>query len=280
MKYDFRGAEPNRRHIGPGDIRAATPDRPLVCLTAYTAPVAAYLDPVCDLLLVGDSLGMVIYGMDGTVGVTLDMMIAHGRAVTRRARHACVVVDLPAGSYEDGPGQALESARRVMAETGADAVKLEGGIAVEASIAALVGDGIPVLGHIGLLPQHAEEGFRIQGRGEDGARQVLEDGLAVERASAFAVVIEGTVEPVARRVTEALSIPTIGIGASAACSGQILVTDDLLGLYDGHLPKFAERYADLAGTIREAAQRWTDDVRSRAFPAERNTYAERPAGKV
>ncbi|WP_193183341.1 3-methyl-2-oxobutanoate hydroxymethyltransferase [Nisaea sediminum] len=277
MNHHSRTAESLSCHIGPADIRAATPDRPLVCLTAYTAPVAAYLDPLCDLLLVGDSLGMVIYGMDGTVGVTLDMMIAHGRAVTRRARHACVVVDLPAGSYENGPEQALESARRVMTETGADAVKLEGGIAVEASIAALVGDGIPVLGQIGLLPQHAEDGFRIQGRGEDGARQVLEDGRAVERAGAFAVVIEGTVEPVARRITEALSIPTIGIGASAACSGQILVTDDLLGLYDGHLPKFAERYADLAGTIREAAQRWADDVRSRAFPAERNTYAEKPA---
>jgi 3-methyl-2-oxobutanoate hydroxymethyltransferase len=279
MNHHSRTAEPVPRHIGPADIRAAAPDRPLVCLTAYTAPVAAYLDPLCDLLLVGDSLGMVIYGMDGTVGVTLDMMIAHGRAVTRRARHACVVVDLPAGSYEDGPEQALESARRVMEETGADAVKLEGGIAVEASIAALVEDGIPVLSHIGLLPQHAEDGFRIQGRGEDGARQVLEDARAVERAGAFAIVIEGTIEPVARRVTETISIPTIGIGASAACSGQILVTDDLLGLYDGRLPKFAERYADLAGTIREAAQRWADDVRSRAFPAERNTYAEKPARK-
>lgn len=279
MRLNDSASADGATRITPDEIRNADPARPIVCLTAYTAPVAAYLDPICDLLLVGDSLGMVIYGMEGTVGVTLDMMIAHGKAVTRRAQHACVVVDLPAGTYEDGPEQALASARRVMAETGAEAVKLEGGVAIEASIAALVAEGIPVLAHIGLLPQQAENGFRIQGRGKDGARRVMEDALAVERAGAFAAVIEGTLEPVARCITEALSIPTIGIGASAACDGQILVTDDLIGLYDGHLPKFAKRYADLAGNIREAAQRWADDVRARAFPEQANIYAGAPATK-
>lgn len=250
------------------DIRARKGGTPIVCLTAYDTPMARRVDAACDLVLVGDSLAMVVYGLETTRGVTLEIMIAHGQAVMRGARRACVVVDLPHGTYEEAPEQAVASAMRVQQETGCGAVKLEGGEEMAETVAAIVAAGVPVLGHIGLLPQKAENrgGFKIQGRGDAGARQVLRDAHAVAEAGAFAIVIEGTVEPVARQITEEVSVPTIGIGASPACDGQILVTQDMLGLFADFTPKFVKRYLD-GGAAQEAAIRdYADDVRARRFP--------------
>lgn len=265
--------------ITPADIRARKGGVPIVSLTAYSKAEAVRLDPLVDLILVGDSVAMVIYGMDTTVGVTLDMMIAHGRAVMRGARRACVAVDLPAGTYERSAEQAYASAMRMIAETGAAAVKLEGGVAVAPAIRRLVGAGIPVLGHIGLLPQAVTEagGFRIQGRDEGSAQRILDDARAVADAGAFAVVIEGTFEPVARRITEDIPIPTIGIGASPACDGQILVTHDLLGLFADFAPKFVKRYADLGEDATRAVRAYADDVRARRFPGLEHCFGAKPA---
>ena len=250
------------------DIARRKGGEPIVCLTAYTTPLARILDPRVDLLLVGDSLGMVLYGMETTLGVTLDMMVAHGAAVVRGARHACVIVDMPFGSYQESPAQAFRNAGRIMAETGCAGVKLEGGREMAETIAFLTARGVPVLGHVGLLPQSVKAlgGFRTQGRDDAGAKRILEDARAVARAGAFAVVIEGTVEPVARAVTEDLPVPTIGIGASPACDGQILVTEDLLGLSGDFTPSFAKRYADLERTIASAVSAYAEDVRARRFP--------------
>lgn len=255
-------------------IRARKGGTPLVCLTAYTAPVATLLDPVCDLLLVGDSVGMVVYGMANTLAVTLDMMIAHGRAVARRCDHACVVVDMPFGTYEEGPEQAYRNAARVMADTGCAAVKLEGGTHMASTIAFLVERGIPVLGHIGLMPQqvNAAGGFSARGRGDEEATKILDDAMAVDAAGAFAIVIEGTVEPLAREITGRVSSPTIGIGASPACDGQILVTDDMLGLFSDFTPRFVKRYAGLGEDIAAAAAAYAEDVRTRAFPEPRHCF--------
>jgi len=250
------------------DIRARKGDQPLVCLTAYTTPMAKSLDRHCDLLLVGDSLAMVIYGLETTRGVTLDIMIAHGQAVIRGSERACVVVDLPHGSYENSHYKAVASACRVIEETGAQAVKLEGGAEMADTVAAIVSAGVPVLGHVGLLPQKAEHrgGFKIQGKDDEGARQVMTDAKAISEAGAFALVIEGTVEPVARAMTEAVQVPTIGIGASPACDGQILVTQDMVGLFADFTPKFVKRYVDLGAALDEAAQAYADDVRAGRFP--------------
>ena len=250
-------------------IRKRKGGRPLVCLTAYSAPMARALDPHVDLLLVGDSLAMVLYGQDSTLGVTLDQMIAHGRAVARGARRACVIVDMPFGSYQESPVQAFRNAARVLAETGCAGVKLEGGREMAETIAFLTRRGVPVLGHVGLMPQQVNTlgGFRTQGRSAEEAEAVLADARAVAEAGAFAMVVEGTVEAVARRVTEEVPVPTIGIGASPACDGQILVTEDILGLTGGDAPGFVRRYADLTGEIEEAARRFADDVTTRRFPA-------------
>lgn len=250
-------------------IRGRKGGRPLVCLTAYSAYIARLLDPHVDLLLVGDSLGMVLYGHETTLGVTLEQMIAHGAAVRRGARRACVIVDLPFGSYQESPEQAFRSAARVMAETGCTGVKLEGGREMAATIAFLVQRGVPVLGHVGLMPQmvNALGGFRMQGRDEAAAAAILADARAVADAGAFAVVIEGTVASVAGRITAEIAIPTIGIGASVACDGQILVTEDLLGLTGDQAPSFAKRYADLGAAVEEAAAAFADEVRDRRFPA-------------
>lgn len=260
-------------------IRARKGGEPLVCLTAYTAPVAALLDPACDLLLVGDSVGMVLYGMDSTLAVTLDMMIAHGRAVAARAQHACVVVDMPFGTYEESPEQAYRNAARVMAETGCAAVKLEGGVHMAPTIAFLVKRGIPVLGHIGLMPQsvNATGGYSARGRADDEAQAIMDDALAVDAAGAFAIVIEGTVEPLARDITDRVDAPTIGIGASPACDGQVLVTDDMLGLFSDFTPRFVKRYAELGATISAAAEAYAADVRSRAFPELKHCFGTRLA---
>lgn len=257
----------------PG-IRARKGGAPLVCLTAYSAPVASLLDPHCDLLLVGDSVGMVLYGMDSTLGVTMEMMIAHGLAVAHRCAHACVVIDMPFGSYEEGPEQAFRNAARIMRETGCAAIKLEGGVVMAGTIEFLVGRGIPVLAHVGLMPQsvNATGGFSARGRGEDEAAAILADAHAVADAGAFAVVIEGTVEPLAREITEAIDIPTIGIGASPACDGQVLVTDDMVGLFSDFTPRFVKRYGDVGADYTKAAEAYAAEVRARAFPGPEHCF--------
>ena len=264
----------------PAELRARKGGVPLVCLTAYTTPMARLLDPVADLLLVGDSLGMVLYGFDTTLPVTLEMMIAHAGAVMRGAKRASVIVDLPFGSYQESPAQAFRNAAHAMRESGAAGVKIEGGEVMAETIRFLVARGVPVLGHIGLQPQsvHALGGFRAQGRNAEEAARILADARAVAEAGAFAVVVEGTTEPVAREVTAAIDIPTIGIGASPACDGQILVTEDLLGLFAEFKPRFVKRYAELAPAIAGAVAAYAEDVRARRFPGLDHVYAG--AGKA
>lgn len=247
-------------------------DTPLVVLTAYTAPMAKLLDAHVDILLVGDSLGMVLYGMETTREVTLDMMIAHGRAVVKASSQALVVVDMPFGMYEESPAQAYENAARLVGETGCQAVKLEGGH-FEA-IAYLVARGIPVMAHVGLLPQTVEtpDGFKTQGKSEADAARILADAQAVEKAGAFSVVIEGVTEPLARAISEKLAIPTIGIGASPVCGGQVLVTDDMLGLSGGYIPRFVKPYAALATQVEDAVKAYAQEVRTRAFPTSEYCY--------
>jgi 3-methyl-2-oxobutanoate hydroxymethyltransferase len=250
---------------------------PIVCLTAYTAPMARLLDPHVDILLVGDSVGMVLYGFDNTLPVTLDMMINHGAAVVRSSSRALVVVDMPYGSYEQSPDQALKNAQRIMLETKCGAVKLEGGREMEATIRRLVQNHIPVMAHIGLMPQSVEKmgGYKIQGRDAAQAAKVKDDAAAITQAGAFAVVIEGTVEPVARTITESICIPTIGIGASVACDGQVLVIDDVLGTFAAFTPKFAKRYAELAPIISDAVENYTADVRARRFPGSEHIFGNK-----
>ena len=250
---------------------------PQVWLTAYTTPMAQRLDPICDVLLVGDSLGMVLYGLPSTLSVTLDMMVAHGAAVVRGASHACVVVDLPFGTYQQSPEQAFASAARVLAETGCAAVKLEGGEEMAPTIRFLTGRGIPVCAHVGLMPQsvNVAGGFRATGRTDDEAAKVTQDAHAVSDAGAFAVVLEGTLEPVAAAITRAIGIPTIGIGASADCDGQVLVIDDVLGTFNDFTPRFVKRYAELGEQISKAAASYAADVRSRAFPGAEHVFRKR-----
>ena len=250
-----------------------TTEQPIVVLTAYTARMAQLLDPHCDLLLVGDSLGQVIYGLPSTVPVTLDMMCAHGAAVVRGSWHALVAVDMPFGSYEASPEQAFASASRVLKETGAAAVKLEGGEAMAETVAFLVRRGIPVIGHVGLTPQavNALGGYRARGRDEAEAGKILADARAVAEAGCFALVLEGVMEEIAAEATRAVACPTIGIGASADCDGQVLVTEDMLGLFE-RTPRFVKRFDDLAGRIGAAAAAYAADVRSRAFPTEEQIY--------
>lgn len=259
----------------PDDIRACKSGNvPLVCLTAYSAPMAEILDKHCDVLLVGDSVGTALYGMENTLGVTLEMMIAHGKAVMRAARQACVVVDMPYGTYETSPGFAYENAARIMDETGCAAVKLEGGEVMEGTIAHLTKQGIPVMGHIGLQPQSVEieGGYKIKGKSNAEISKLLGDAQAVARAEAFSVVIEGTIEDVARNITQSIQIPTIGIGASAACDGQILVCEDMLGMITDHVPKFVKPYARLAQTIDAAAADYAREVKARIFPDSNYVY--------
>lgn len=253
---------------------------PLVCLTAYTYRVAQLLDAHCDLFLVGDSVSMVLYGMDSTVGVSLETMIRHGEAVVKGSKTTCVVVDMPHGSYEDNPAQACENAAQIIRETGAQAVKLEGGEQMAATIAALTAQDIPVIAHIGLLPQSVliEGGYKIKGKTPEQEEQLMRDALAVQEAGAFAVLIEGTIEPVARRLSEALRVPTIGIGASAACGGQILVTEDMLGLMP-RVAKFVKEYGTMSDDIAKAGAAYAADVRARKFPAEAHYYHAQETAK-
>jgi len=256
-------------------LRARKNQQPIVSLTAYTTQIAKLLDAHCDLLLVGDSLGMVLYGLPSTLAVTLDLMIAHGAAVVRGSTHAAVAIDLPFGSYQESPQQAFRNAARVLAETGASSVKLEGGAEMAPTIRFLVERGIPVCGHIGVMPQstHTIGGYPVAGRGEGDGQRLLRDARAVADAGAYAVVIEKTLEPLARSITEAVSIPTIGIGASAGCDGQVLVSDDMLGIFTDFTPRFVRRYAELGDAIGKAAAEYADDVRNRRFPGERHVFS-------
>ncbi len=246
---------------------------PLVMLTAYTARQAQLLDAHCDLLLVGDSLGQVIYGLPSTVPVTLEMMANHGAAVVRGSYHSVVVIDMPFGSYEASPEQAFQSAAFLLKQTGAAAVKLEGGAAMAPTVAFLSQRGIPVMGHVGLTPQAVNVlgGYGARGRSEAEAEKIVSDAKALDEAGAFAIVVEGVVEPIAIAATKAVSCPTIGIGASAQCDGQVLVTEDMLGMFE-RVPRFVKRYEDIAGVIDRTVARYAEEVRNRAFPGADQTY--------
>ena len=259
------------RKTGPEPVA-----EPVVMLTAYTARMAQLLDPHCDMLLVGDSLGQVIYGLPSTIPVSLEMMCAHGAAVVRGSWHSVVVIDMPFGSYEASPEHAFASASRILKETGAAAIKLEGGEAMAETVAFLVARGIPVVGHVGLTPQAVNilGGYAARGRSEAEEEKIVRDATAVADAGAFALVIEGVVEPIAARITREVACPTIGIGASAQCDGQVLVIDDMLGMFE-RTARFVKRYEDLAPRIAAAAQAYAGEVRSRAFPTDAETYAPR-----
>jgi 3-methyl-2-oxobutanoate hydroxymethyltransferase len=246
---------------------------PVVMLTAYTARQAQLLDEHCDLILCGDSLGQVIYGLPSSLQVTVDMMIAHGAAVVRGSYHAAVVVDLPFGSYEASPEQAFATASRVLAETGASSVKLEGGLAMAETVAFLTQRGIPVMGHVGLTPQaiNVLGGYNARGRSDAEADKIIADAKALSDAGAFAIVVEGVVEPIGIAATKAVSCLTIGIGASAQCDGQVLVTEDMMGMFE-RVPRFVKRYGTMAETISAAAAQYAAEVRSRSFPGIEQTY--------
>jgi 3-methyl-2-oxobutanoate hydroxymethyltransferase len=269
--------EPTVRRISAPDIRARKGGNPIVSLTSYHAHTAALLDKHCDVILVGDSLGMVMHGLESTIPVTLDMMILQGKAVMRGSSRALVVVDMPFGSYEASREQAFGSAARIMKETGCGAIKLEGGRRMADTIAFLVERGIPVMAHVGLTPQsiNALGGFRTQGRDPSDWGPIEQDARAVAEAGAFAVVLEAIAEPLAAKITREIPIPTIGIGASAACDGQVLVLEDMLGL-SPRVPKFVKRYSDLGPAIDRAVAAYAAEVRSRSFPAADNVYEMKP----
>ncbi len=273
-KSDMSASSPVRSVL-PADILARKGGTPIVCLTAYTTPVARIVDAHCDIALVGDSVGMVLHGMPSTLGVTMEMMILHGRAVVRGCQKSMPVIDMPFGSYEEGPAQAYRNAARLMAETGAPAVKLEGGTHMAETIAFLTKRGVPVMAHIGLTPQSVNTlgGYKVVGR--DGeADSVMADAEAVQAAGAFSVVLEKVPEGLASRITQRLSIPTIGIGAGLRCDGQILVVDDMLGLFTEFRPKFVKRYGELGRAADEAIAAYAAEVRSRAFPAAEHAFAD------
>lgn len=267
-----------KRLMAP-DIAAMKKRRePIVALTAYHAHTAAIADRYCDFLLVGDSLGMVMHGFETTVPVPLDLMIMHGRAVVRGARHALVVVDMPFGSYEESPAVAFRNCAKVMKETDCGAVKIEGGRRMAETIRYLVDRGIPVMSHIGLTPQSVNVigGFKAQGRHREEWAAIEEDAKQVAEAGAFGMVLEAITEPLAARITAAVPIPTIGIGASAACDGQILVMEDMLGL-SPRVPRFVKKFGKVGEVIEGAIREYAEDVRSRAFPTPEHTYAMQEA---
>ncbi|MHA6688046.1 3-methyl-2-oxobutanoate hydroxymethyltransferase [Mesorhizobium sp. A556] len=261
----------------PPQVMASKGGTPLVCLTAYTTPMAKLVDSHCDVVLVGDSVGMVLHGMPSTLGVTLDMMIMHGRAVRRGVERALMVVDMPFGSCEGSREQAFRNAARVMRKTGCAAVKLEGGEPMAETIRFLAARGVPIMAHVGLTPQaiNAFGGYAVQGRGEDGER-VARDAAAVAEAGAFAVVLEKVPEPLARRITGEIAVPTIGIGASPACDGQILVVDDMLGAFTDFRPRFVRRYAELGSEAEKAVAAYAADVRTRTFPGAEHLFGDTP----
>jgi len=257
-----------KAHKEPGKAGA-----PLVMLTAYNVRMAQILDPHCDMLLVGDSLGQVVYGLPSTVPVSLEMMCAHGAAVVRGSYHSLVIVDMPFGSYEASPEQAFGSAARILKESGAAAVKLEGGEAMAPTVRFLTERGVPVMGHVGLTPQAVNTlgGYGARGRNPAERAKIVRDAEAVAEAGAFAIVVEGVVEPIAIEITRKIACPTIGIGASAQCDGQVLVVDDMLGMFD-RVPRFVKRYDDLATRIGETVATYAAEVRARSFPGPDQIY--------
>lgn len=266
-------AQKKNGRITAPQITARKNGDPIVCLTAYDAPTARLLDEYCDLLLVGDSVGMVVHGLPTTVGVSLDMMIMHGQAVMRGSERAMIVVDLPFGSYEDSPETAFRSASKVMMETGCQAVKIESGTYAAETISYLVERGIPVMSHVGLRPQSMNVlgGFRARGRRPEIADEIIQNAIAANKAGSFAVVVEGVSEDLAERITKLVDIPTIGIGASSQCDGQILVTPDMLGMFE-RVPKFVKKYDDMRGMIENAVKTYKDEVTNRTFPGQDNVY--------
>ncbi len=265
----------------PDDIRAAKGGTPIVSLTAYTTPMAQLMDAHCDFVLVGDSVGMVLHGLPSTLGVSMEMMILHGAAVARGLSRAMMVIDMPFGSYEENPGQAFANAARLMRETGAAAVKLEGGVHMAETIGFLTARGVPVMAHIGLTPQSINTlgGYKVQGR-EGQAEVLLHDARAVSEAGAFAVVLEKIPASLADRITAEIAIPTIGIGASKGCDGQILVVDDMLGLFTAFKSKFVKRYAELGEAAEAAIEAYASDVRARKFPAADHVFADQAPKKA
>ncbi|MEO9611520.1 MAG: 3-methyl-2-oxobutanoate hydroxymethyltransferase [Nitratireductor sp.] len=267
------------RPISVPNIIARKGGAPLVCLTAYTTPVAKLCDAHCDIVLVGDSVGMVLHGLPSTLGVTMEMMVLHGKAARRGVETALLVIDMPFGSYEETPEQAFRNAARLMAETGCAAVKLEGGESMRETIRFLTARGIPVMGHVGLTPQavNAFGGYKVQGRGE-GAERIRRDARAVAEAGAFAVVLEKVTEPLARSITQEIPVPTIGIGASPACDGQVLVVDDMLGMFSDFRPKFVKRYAELGSEADAAIESYAEEVAARRFPGGEHVFVEAAPG--
>lgn len=270
--------QPNLRRLMAPDISAMKGVRPIVALTSYHAHTASIADRYCDFLLVGDSLGMVMHGYETTVPVPLELMIMHGRAVVRGAKRALVVVDMPFGTYEESPSVAFRNAARVMKETDCGAVKLEGGRRMAETVRYLVERGIPVMSHVGLTPQSINVigGFKAQGRSPSEFAALEEDARLIAEAGAFALVLEAMTEPIAARITKSIPIPTIGIGASPACDGQILVMEDMLGL-SPRVPKFVKRFGAIGRAIDEAIRDYADDVRAHKFPTAEHTYAMKPA---
>ena len=271
---------PGKRMTAPSILArkvGGTTEQPIVMLTAYTMRMAQLLDPHCDMLLVGDSLGQVIYGLPSTIPVTMEMMCAHGAAVVRGSWHALVAVDMPFGSYEASPAQAFECASRIMKETGCAAVKLEGGEAMAPTIRFLTERGIPVIGHVGLTPQAVNVlgGYGARGREGSEARKIEQDAKTVAEAGAFCIVVEGVMEQIATTVARNVAPPIIGIGASAECDGQVLVTEDMLGMFE-RTPRFVKRFDDLASRISEAAAAYAAEVRDRSFPTTEQTYRPKP----
>lgn len=264
-----------QRSILPPDIKARKGGVPLVMLTAYTTPVARLVDAHCDMVLVGDSLGMVLHGLPSTIGVTMEMMILHGAAVMRGLNRAMPVIDMPFGSYEESPQQAFRNASRLMAETGAPAVKLEGGQNMAETIAFLSARGVPVMAHVGLTPQSVSSlgGYKVVGRDEE-AGKVMADARACEAAGAFSIVLEKVPRGLAKQITAGVSIPTIGIGAGVDCDGQVLVIDDMLGLFADFQPKFVKRYAELGKSAEEAIAAYSAEVRARSFPGHEHAFAD------
>lgn len=275
-KNDSKNGNKIRRISAP-EIAAKKGGEPVVCMTAYYTRMAELLDPECDLLLVGDSLGMVLYGMDSTLPVELDTMIRHGAAVVRGSASALVIIDMPFGSYEESPEQAFRNCARAMAETGAGGIKLEGGRRMQDTISFLVARGIPVMAHIGLTPQalNVMGGFKTQGHEKAEQQAIIADAKAVAAAGAFATVVEGVPEPLARKITATAANVIIGIGASAACDGQVIVTEDMLGFFERNA-RFVKKYAEAGEMIRKAAAEYAADVRARKFPGEEHTYAAKP----
>jgi len=270
-------AKKKSKRVTVPEITARKGGEPIVSLTAYTAPMAKILDPHVDLLLVGDTMGMVVYGMDSTLGVTLDMPINHGRAVVRGSEHACVIVDMPFGTYQESPQLAFRNAARIMVETGCSGIKIEGGTEMAETVVFLVERGIPVMGHVGLKPQsvNVAGGFRSQGRDALDAENILQDAKAIAKAGAFSVVVEAVVEDLATTITQAIDVPTIGIGGSAACDGQILVTEDAIGMFSDFTPKFVKQFAQIGDQIGRAVADYAVEVKARTFPAAEHCYGHK-----